>query len=108
VVPSKGDVVSRASEQRAAAKRAEQRRQIEDFAASFRQRAAQQSYAGCDGEYVAYAVASVFDELYRHWDTVPEPVLRQALAAARYHLQGPSGANDPRGRLPSLSDGPGH
>lgn len=100
--------MSRASEERAAAKRAQHRRELEDFAASFRRMAAQQAYAGVDGEYVAFAIAATFEEISRHYDTCAEPLLNQALAAARYHLRGPSGANDRRGKLPALSDGPGH
>jgi hypothetical protein len=101
--------MSSAAEQRAAAKRATERQLIETFARDLGHKARQGQYAGIDqGDYVAAAIGAVFMGIALHLRDLPPQIVSDALCAAQRHLHGPAGQSDPRGNLPSLSDGPGH
>lgn len=71
---------------------------------------AQGGYAGLRGEYTAYGLAAVLDQIAITLDRQPGQVRREALAAVGYMLDGPDGKNDPRATGPGTryADGPGH
>lgn len=99
----------RASEERALAQRRADQERLVTAAAALRHSATQTGYAGGRGTDVGYAIAALLEGLSRALEQVPDPVRRDALAVARYQLDGPDGPNDPRTAGHSaLSDGPGH
>src|SRR3954447_10758912 len=106
-VPSRGEAMSSAAEQRAAAKRASERELLEAFAVDLGRKARQGPYAGIDqGDYVAAAIGAVFTGIALHIRDLPPQIVSDALSAAQPHLHGPAGQRDPRGPLPRCPTAP--
>jgi hypothetical protein len=102
--------VSRAEEERAYRRLAEEKDQLQRGARELRRVARQDAYAGIRGDFTANALAALLESVQLHWTELPVSIRSDALAAARYLLDGPDGHHDPRpsaGRE-AIQQGDGH